>query len=466
MLQKINLKINNKQNCVTKSLNQKTIMDDQYLKYKNPHDRDIQISFDPDSHTYLVNGKLVECSVTKFISAFFSEFESEKILTKENIKKWRSSPQLFDYKILLTRGLTEILASDHSIDAIDSIIILTFQLGWNLMGRVAAMRGQSMHRTLEEILNMEPEKLMTIQNFSKIESELLEQHHSDNDENVNLKLAPFSKEIEFWPKDVVQALGKKSSEKNNQDANSEIVLSDKLSVVLEKCFPTIPKSLRDLITGSLRSENPEKSIKMVMHALCKKFQIPDDLFSIYSPQCTIGSSEMKSILDWMAINFENLEPFRTEFAIFSDVHSIAGQVDAVFKRKTSGHHQHSCCLEDGGEDRFISADPSPTEYVLVDWKRTNKLFSMEKSVTTFFQPKFAKHPFNHLIESVESKYTLQILTYAYLLTKFYGMKIVECRIISIHPDLPSFHEIVLPYPNPLCSELTIEEALNQFFEKN
>lgn len=92
-------------------------------------------------------------------------------------------------------------------------------------------------------------------------------------------------------------------------------------------------------------------------------------------------------------------PIRVEWSIYSLKHGIAGQIDALFKRKSDG------------------------KFVMVDWKRVKCCLSDEKIF------KYGNHPFEDIPDTKLGKYTIQLNVYAFILRKFYGIDVGDNMII-------------------------------------
>lgn len=426
------------------------------LQCHNPHTKDLRIKFDQSSHIYYVDQRPISTSVTSFVSKFFSEFDSDRILTDTNIDKWRSVQNLSDPKTYLVKFISEyfnLYSSDCLSDPdkfmskkkwINQIIAEIFKLGWFLTGKTAAMRGQAMHSAIETILNMHPNDISHVQNFEQVEKNVLGLYPDSDCETIFARLFDddddeqhkIPKEINIYPNVLIEAIGKSSQER--QSINTSSIIEDLLTQAIQKTFPTVPMALRNLITGALRKQDPIDVLKEVFKCI-KIGGIPPNLFSIDSPECTIGSKEVRALADWMMLN-NYLRPYRTEFSLFSEDHPIAGQADALFQ----------------------DVDKN---FVLVDWKRTDKLLMEESKLFSFESPKHAMHPFETLQDSTKSKYIMQLSLYAFILKKYYQIQVKECRIVCIHPNLTSFYEFVFSYPSENCSDLMLSNALDAMFPK-
>lgn len=195
---------------------------------------------------------------------------------------------------------------------------------------------------------------------------------------------------------------------------------DPLITAVRKAF-TIPKQIRLAISGAIRHNNTD-----ILNSLCD--EIPRQLDISFYP----SAHEAKAFADWLVLN-PNLKPYRTEFIVYSDDFSIAGAIDALFK---------------DGED-----------FVLVDWKR-----SADIGASTCGFGRTASFPFSYLPDTKRSRYELQLTLYAWLLHAYYGIEVRECRIVSIHPKLPSFEE--LTFDTTRIPFRDVEAALDRFAKRH
>jgi hypothetical protein len=117
---------------------------------------------------------------------------------------------------------------------------------------------------------------------------------------------------------------------------------------------------------------------------------------------------VKNTLEWKYfMNYwkdfgDQLEPYRTEWEVWSEEHKLAGSIDMIYKKK------------DG-------------TYAVYDWKR-----SKEIKTTNDFENGYA--PVDHLPNCNYWHYTLQLNVYKWFLETFYGLEVSELCILIFHPD--------------------------------
>jgi hypothetical protein len=108
---------------------------------------------------------------------------------------------------------------------------------------------------------------------------------------------------------------------------------------------------------------------------------------------------------------EGWVPYRTEQRVFDGPHQLAGAVDMQWARA------------DG------ECDPEGRRIVLLaDWKRTDKLHKR-------FGGERGYGPLGSLLACAESKYSLQLGLYRWMLEAHYNVHVVACEVVAMHPDL-------------------------------
>ena len=107
---------------------------------------------------------------------------------------------------------------------------------------------------------------------------------------------------------------------------------------------------------------------------------------------------------------EELEVYRTEWMIFSDILKITGSIDMVFLNK------------DG-------------TIIIADWKRS-KLISYEA-----FGNKCGKYPLEHIPDCNYYHYSLQLNLYRVILEKFYNIQTNDMFLVILHPSNQSYEKI-------------------------
>jgi hypothetical protein len=141
--------------------------------------------------------------------------------------------------------------------------------------------------------------------------------------------------------------------------------------------------------------------------------------------------EIKETPEWKYfLNYWNdfgheLEPYRTEWEVFSEPHKLAGSIDMIYRRKSDG------------------------KFIIYDWKR-----SKEIKTTNTFENGYA--PLGHLPNCNYWHYTLQLNVYKWFLETFYGLEVAELYLIILHPDNTNYRRLRL---NILPDE--VQEMLGQ-----
>jgi len=114
---------------------------------------------------------------------------------------------------------------------------------------------------------------------------------------------------------------------------------------------------------------------------------------------------------WDSVKDE-LEPYRTEWEVWSEEHKLAGSIDMIYRRKSDG------------------------KFVVYDWKR-----SKEIKTTNDFERGYP--PLEHLPNVNYWHYTLQLNIYKWFLETFYGLEVVELCLVILHPDNSNYRRIRL-----------------------
>ena len=118
-------------------------------------------------------------------------------------------------------------------------------------------------------------------------------------------------------------------------------------------------------------------------------------------------------------------PYRTEWAVFIEEHSIAGTIDF---------------LADNGDGTVD----------LWDWKRSVKVVSPAGELLDYNRRGATGYaPIDHIPDTAYHHYALQLSVYRYILETKYGIKVRRSRLGVFHPELTKYQVVELPY---LCDE--------------
>lgn len=116
----------------------------------------------------------------------------------------------------------------------------------------------------------------------------------------------------------------------------------------------------------------------------------------------------------------DLEPYRTEWEVWSSDHKLAGSIDMIFRRKSDG------------------------KFLIYDWKRSKEIKSENR-----FQRGLG--PLTHLPDCNYWHYSLQLNVYRWILENLYGLDVAEMYLLILHPDNPNYKRMRL---NRLNSEVS------------
>ena len=125
-----------------------------------------------------------------------------------------------------------------------------------------------------------------------------------------------------------------------------------------------------------------------------------------------ASPEWQQFMNFWAKEGPDLEPYRTEWEVWSKEHLLCGSIDMVFRRKSNG------------------------KFLIYDWKRSKAI----KTENTY-QKGLA--PLDHLDDCNYWHYTLQLNVYRWILENLYGMEIEGMAVIVLHPDNKNYRRIKL-----------------------
>lgn len=123
-----------------------------------------------------------------------------------------------------------------------------------------------------------------------------------------------------------------------------------------------------------------------------------------------------------------LKPYRTEWAVYDWEHKIAGTIDFV--------------------------DFQNGEYIIYDWKRSEKVIENGMPVKINKYGEKGNYPLEHLDNTPYYHYALQLSLYKYILEKNYGMKISDLRLGIFHPTYNKPYVLRMPY---------LEKEINDIF---
>lgn len=115
-----------------------------------------------------------------------------------------------------------------------------------------------------------------------------------------------------------------------------------------------------------------------------------------------------------------LKPYRTEWAVYDWEQKIAGTIDFV--------------------------DYQNGEYIIYDWKRSDKLIAKNGlPIKNSQYGEKALPPIENLDDSPYYHYALQLSLYKYILEKNYGIKVSKLRLGIFHPSYNKPYVLEMPY---------------------
>jgi hypothetical protein len=126
----------------------------------------------------------------------------------------------------------------------------------------------------------------------------------------------------------------------------------------------------------------------------------------------MDTSEWKYFQNYWRECGDDLEPYRTEWEVWSEEHRLAGSIDMIYRKKSDG------------------------TFVIYDWKRS-------KDIKTDNQFESGHPPVDHLPNTNYWHYTLQLNVYKWFLETFYGLVVSDLYLIILHPDNKNYRRLRL-----------------------
>lgn len=123
-----------------------------------------------------------------------------------------------------------------------------------------------------------------------------------------------------------------------------------------------------------------------------------------------------------------LVPYRTEWAVYDWEYKLAGTIDFV--------------------------DYQNGEYIIYDWKRSDKIIANGMPIKTNKYGEKGNYPLEHIDNSPYYHYALQLSLYKFILERNYGIKIDKLRLGIFHPTYNKPYLLEVPY---------LESEINSIF---
>lgn len=192
--------------------------------------------------------------------------------------------------------------------------------------------------------------------------------------------------------------------------------------IITNFFPTFDAEYWAGIKAPLMGKTPQQLLdewdrkgKESAEAGTKLHQRIDD----YYHHKEIRTDDKDYALFKLFANAYKLNPYRSEWAIYDEDSGIVGVVDFL--------------------------DYSNGEYILYDWKRSEKVVEGGQPIT---KNKFDEHglkPIENVPNTDYWHYALQLSFYRYILEKNYGIKVKESRLVVLNPTLNIPVVLTTPY---------------------
>lgn len=198
-----------------------------------------------------------------------------------------------------------------------------------------------------------------------------------------------------------------------------------VTTVVDDCFTPF-----DAEAMARRKATPERTAQMILDEWTEKGRVARELGTLMHDRIEhhyLGLTHPDMTTDMATYRlFErfadqrHLNPYRTEWRIFSDDYLVAGTLD------------------------FLGYDNG--RFVIYDWKRSSKLLGRDcRSTSTHSYGKHAKAPLQHLPDATYYHYALQVSVYRLILSMDYGIDVDEAYLGVFHPDYERPYELEVQY---------------------
>ena len=141
----------------------------------------------------------------------------------------------------------------------------------------------------------------------------------------------------------------------------------------------------------------------------------------------------------------HVRAYRTEPEVFADDLDLAGSIDFV---------------------GVITDGPDKGAYMVVDWKRTKQL----RTKSRHMMGRTMKPPLDDVPDAGRWHYVLQLNIYAFILERYYGLRVARLEVACFHPDngdepyyfevprLPEVTACMVAYQQAQCAPKVVERA--------
>ena len=149
-----------------------------------------------------------------------------------------------------------------------------------------------------------------------------------------------------------------------------------------------------------------------LHLAIEEYLDADCRTDAITNKAILDSKEWSYFLKFWDAHKDILEPYRLEWSVYVEELKLAGQIDAVFRRKRDG------------------------AFFIYDWKRC-------KDIKTENSFQSCLDPISHLPDTNYWHYTLQLNVYRYILETYYDIPIRQMFLVVLHPENDTFRKLQL-----------------------
>lgn len=169
------------------------------------------------------------------------------------------------------------------------------------------------------------------------------------------------------------------------------------------------KSDKEILDGWSNAGKEASGLGTAMHLAIEQFM--NDAHTMIDPAVKV-TKEWEYFHNFWKDCGGDLVPYRMEMEVYSELHRLAGSIDAIFYR------------------------PSDGKYVIYDWKRSKQIKRDNEHEKGYY-------PLDHLPNCNYWHYTLQLNIYKWFLETYYGLEIADLYLIILHPDNKNYQRIRL-----------------------
>lgn len=198
---------------------------------------------------------------------------------------------------------------------------------------------------------------------------------------------------------------------------------ESVTTVVENCFEKFdapmwaarkcPHDPQSLIRQWEQKAKTARDLGTLMHDRIERYYLGETL------EAQANSDPTFSKFLNFAAKYE-LNPYRSEWRIFSEDFQIAGTLD------------------------FLTVT-SDGRFTIYDWKRSTKVVDDDGRILDKSYGRYGLGVMSSLSDTTYNHYALQVSIYRYILERHYDIEVSDAYLGVFHPDMKSYHRVALPY---------------------